>query len=360
MKILYTTLYHPHFSIGGAEKILFDLASEISQQYGEEILFAVNRGELFDAAVQKQFKTKEIFYPKSKTIQTVLSLRQMIADFKPDIIHSFHRYPSFLLDLFFRKKAIQIYTEEVLRKDKKRFFRYGDKLVACHETVKKNLEDYYGVPKHDLITIPNAVPKRTATAEEVLELSHLYPKKEQMFALCVARLEEQKGHCYLVDAVSLLPDVYKRRLKIFLAGDGSLEKELNKQVQDQNVSDCFVFLGHTQKVGAWLEICDFMVLPSLWEGLPLCILESYAAGKPVLATNIPGNRESIQNNKTGLLVDARDPQALSSGLIHFIDHHDLNSMGKRAFDLWEKEFSFQKMISAYRDLYQQLLDQKKT
>lgn len=356
MKIMYVTLHDPKFALGGAEQIMLELAAEVRKK-GNEVLCLSNAGHLKENFERRRLPVQEIPWSKWQIMLMVNRLKKAIEDFKPDIIHTFHRYPAFLLDIFLHQTSRHLYTEEVLRTDKKWFFRYGRLAVACHETVRQNLIRHYGVSESRVVTIANAVCRREPDQENVKKIqSQFLHKQGDIWALCIGRLEKQKGHTCLITAVAQLPPAIRQKLKVFLAGDGSLAPELKEQALQSGCQENIIFLGHTPHISEWLSLCDFMVLPSLWEGMPLSILEAYSLAKPVIATDIPGSRESVKDRTTGLLVPARNPQALAAALQEWIDRPDQTAQwGRQAYQWWQENFSFDRMITAYLDLYSHLL-----
>ena len=127
--------------------------------------------------------------------------------------------------------------------------------------------------------------------------------------LTVARLDEQKGHRYLIETAAQVPEA-----EFVLAGEGPLRPELEAQARSLGVDGRVRFLGYRDDVANLLRDCDVFVLPSLYEGLPLSILEAMAAAKPVIATQIGGTDEAVIHGETGLLVPPADPPALAAAI----------------------------------------------
>lgn len=358
MKILYTHLYDSRFKIGGAEQVVFWLARAMKDTFRDEVLCAVNCGDLAKRIKNVEIPVTEIFWSKVRTAETVWCLKKIVKEFQPDIVHSHHRYLTFLLDIFFKKSVQIVHTEHVLRGDKRVFFRYGHIVTAVHESVRQNLVSIYGVPENQVVTIPNAISLEPVDPVILREIEEKYPRrKDQIFALCIGRLEKQKGHRYLIEAIARLGQAYRKRIKIFLAGEGSLRRSLEYRVEEKGLSDNFLFLGHTERIAEYLAFCDFLVLPSLWEGMPLSILEAYGVQKPVIATNIAGSRELVKKGETGFLVNPGEDKSLANSIQYFLDHSDaVNRMGKNAYEYWHNQFSFPVMIERYRKLYQEVMD----
>ncbi len=358
MKLLYTSLYDARFSMGGAEKVLLDLALSASRDFGAEVRCAVNGGDLERQLVRAGIHVDRLPWAKGRTPEMLWTLHRILHEFKPDIAHSHHRYTSFVLDLFFKNETKILHTEHVLRQDKSRWFRYGHRATAVHESVRGNLMNVYGVPAQDVVTVPNAVKKLTPILDRVEDLKNSYP--DTVNALCIGRFETQKGQGHLVDAVALLPDIQRKRLKIFFAGDGPLEQSISDQVTHRGLQSQFVFLGYVRHVADYLDFCQFLVLPSLWEGMPLVLLEAAVCGRAVIATDIPGSRESVAPGRSGVLVPPADPAALAAALSDFIQSPArVAAMGKTARSFSQEEFSYPAMMKRYWDVYLNLAAEKK-
>jgi len=131
--------------------------------------------------------------------------------------------------------------------------------------------------------------------------------------LVAARLEPQKGHRVLLDA---MPEVLREfpNARLFCVGDGVLREELEAQRKERRLEENVHFLGFRSDVTDWLALCDFTILPSFYEGLPLVAVESLAAGRTMVATAVDGTPEVIINGRTGITVPPGDPQALAAAI----------------------------------------------
>jgi glycosyltransferase involved in cell wall biosynthesis len=357
MKILYAHLYDAAFKIGGAEKVLIDIAGAMKRDYKEDVRCAVNRGDIGDFFRELDIPIVEISWPKTKTLHTLAQMQQAIRNFSPDVIHSHHRYTTFLLDLFFKRDNRILHTEHVLRQDKRWLFRYGHLANGVHESVTQNLIQYFHVPPEHAKTIPNAVRVADPAFAKMTGLQKRFPRRQtEFYILVIGRFEEQKGHIYLVHALELLPVEVRCKIKILLAGTGSLEGAIREAVRRSGLENSFEFLGHTKEIPELLAFCDFLILPSLFEGMPLSILEAYAAGKTVIATDIPGSRELVRHGKTGLLVALKNPEALAAAIRQLAEHPEqIRGLAAAAHELSKKEYSYAVMTKRYHELYQTMI-----
>jgi glycosyltransferase involved in cell wall biosynthesis len=167
-----------------------------------------------------------------------------------------------------------------------------------------------------------------------------------------ARLEKQKGHQYLIEATAQVPEA------LFLfAGVGSEQTRLEAQAKALGVTDRIIFLGHREDIADLLASCDLFVLPSLFEGLPLSILEAMAACKPVVATAVDGNNEIVIDGQTGLLVPPADPGALAGAIRTVLSDpvlaRRLAAGGKARV---QQEFCAEKMVKSVMQVYEELVN----
>jgi glycosyltransferase involved in cell wall biosynthesis len=126
----------------------------------------------------------------------------------------------------------------------------------------------------------------------------------------IGRLTEQKGYTYLIEAASLILEQIPQSFFLII-GDGELADQLKHQAAQKEISSHVIFTGGRQDVEELLACMDLFVSSSLWEGLPTAILESMAAGVPIVATDIPGIRELIRDQWNGWLVPAGDATSMA-------------------------------------------------
>ena len=161
----------------------------------------------------------------------------------------------------------------------------------------------------------------------------------------------QKGLAYLVKATPLILVAIPHNRDVFV-GDGPPESELKSLANSQDISSSCRFLGFGQDVPHLLSCYDIFALPSLWEGLSISLLEAMAAGKPIVTTNIKGNRELIKNVVDGPLVNPQNPESLADGCIYFFRHRDrAQAVGSKARRKAEASFSEEVMVRRTLELY---------
>jgi glycosyltransferase involved in cell wall biosynthesis len=133
----------------------------------------------------------------------------------------------------------------------------------------------------------------------------------------IARLNEQKGHRYLVDAAATVL-AQKPETRVLIAGDGDLASALQEQARALGIADKVLFPGHRDDVPDLLGAIDVFCISSTYEGTPLTLFEAMAAAKTIVSTSVDGCREVLEPEVTGLLVSPRDPAALAHALLRVV------------------------------------------
>ena len=142
-----------------------------------------------------------------------------------------------------------------------------------------------------------------------------------------------------------------------IAGEGPERSALEAQARTLGLADRVVLLGYRDDVCDLLASCDLFVLPSLFEGLPLSVLEAMAAGKPVVATAIGGTDEAVVHGETGLLVPPADAASLAKAIRTALSDPRLSQrLGAAGRARVYQEFSAQTMVRHITEIYDELLD----
>ena len=161
----------------------------------------------------------------------------------------------------------------------------------------------------------------------------------------IGRLTEQKGHRYLLQALSCLLETWPQLCCLFV-GEGELQDALRRMAIDLGVEQACRFVGVREDIPGILTAADVFVLPSLSEGFPFVLLEALAMGCPVVASRVNGVPELIEDHKTGLLVPPRDPQALARAIRDMLDDRRAAlRMGAAGRALVRERFTVNRMVA---------------
>jgi glycosyltransferase involved in cell wall biosynthesis len=211
-----------------------------------------------------------------------------------------------------------------------------------------------GIARDRLHVIHNSVDParfRNGGAAGRAILEGLFASPRSAIIAGIGRQSPEKGFDQLVDAARLLVRD-DDRVGIVLVGDGPDRPMLEALVRASRLESNVVFAGFRTDVDRLLPGADILAQASHTEGLPNVVLEASAAGLPVVATNVGGTNEIIEDGVNGFLVPAADPPALARRLLDLVRSPDLRQqMGDRGRDLVRARFSFARQAAAYEELF---------
>lgn len=205
-------------------------------------------------------------------------------------------------------------AKPVVRKRQEMALRQADALVAISNFTEQGYLRL-GADASKIIHIPNGVdigPLTSLTTRPAGLDCEIQPKKYFLF---LGRLKERKGVDLLLRALHLTQ--FRNRVDLVIAGSGEEFDSLQNLSRELNLRDRVRFVGaaHGEMKSYLLQNALAVVMPSrVWEAFPLVVLESFAAGTPVVATRVPGLEDKVQAGETGWLVDAESPQSLATAL----------------------------------------------
>ena len=227
--------------------------------------------------------------------------------------------------------------------------------LAVSEDMSRALEPTCLFPSRKIRVVHNGVPLDTIRRRPDPAIRRVLTGEiDRPVVLTAARLEPQKGLEYLLKTAALVPNV-----GFAIAGEGTARQSLESLAARLGVADRVRFLGHREDVPDLLANADLFVLPSLFEGLPVSVLEAMAAGVAVIASAIAGTDEVVRDGETGLLVAPRDPAALAAAVRVLTDNperrHELAAAGAARV---REEFSADVMVARIAATYEELLSRR--
>lgn len=228
-----------------------------------------------------------------------------------------------------------------------------DRYVATSREVARQLHRQFRIPDRKLSVVHAGVAiERFAARPPDSDLrSYLTGGRSHPIVLTVARLEKQKGIEYLLEAATMVPEMV-----VIVAGDGPERSALQDRCRALHLDGRVRFLGHYDDIPALLACADLVVLPSLYEGLGLSLIEAMAAGRPVIGSAIGGIDEVIVDGETGLLVPPADPRALAGAIHRVLSDGSLAARFAAAGrERARREFSAEGMVCRLMQIYTELI-----
>lgn len=229
-----------------------------------------------------------------------------------------------------------------------------DRTIAVSELSRQMLIDHYRIPPDRILAIRNGIEIENSDAEHDIGSTRadLGLKPGDVAGVLVGRLVSRKGHSTSLQA---LPEVLARvpDFKLIFAGDGDIEEELRAEAEALGVEQHVVWAGFRRDIPAILASVDLLILPSEAECLPYVILEAMGARLPVVAADVGGISEQIDDGVTGRLIRPRDPSGLASAMLEILGRPDRGkAMGQAGRAKLEREFSVDACVNAVLDVYE--------
>jgi len=356
-------------TFGGTEQVLLHLLTGLDRQRWRSILLhhpEPGLAPLLEGARRVGVETRTV--PRMAGMNTVTGLPRFLRVLQAERPAVFHAHLCWLLSCKYGLLAAALarvpgivatahqYMDPPWGRStalqQRLFHRCAKRYVAVSQAVANQLCEGFGVPARKVQVIHNDIPFREAGPPDPALRTALSRASARPIVLTVARLDQQKGHTVLFDAIRDVPDAL-----FVLAGDGPEKTVLEAKARALGIADRVVLLGHRGDIGNLLAACDLFVLPSLYEGLPLAILEAMAAGKAVVATAVGGVAEAVLDGVTGVLVAPRDPSALAKTIRTLVaDPLLAHRMGAAGRSRVQREFSSAAMVQEVMRVYEEVLE----
>ncbi|WP_137743702.1 glycosyltransferase [Robertmurraya siralis] len=307
----------PSFVIGGAEKMVYQLAAALDRNEFVLKLISLSPPQytFFEEELQKQGLDLVFLNNRGKlSLKTVALVWRELSKFKADIVHThlhafLYVFPwvcthsASMLQTIHSTPKVEFSSKLIFLME--RLYKLKKAIpVAISSTIRKEASELYKLPLDEVELVYNPV--------QLVKYRETSFSNEAITYINVARLEPIKNHKLLLQAFSIINRELPQA-SLILVGDGKEKKTLEENAVELGIKDKVVFTGNVSNVEDYLARSDIFVLTSIYEGLPLAILEAMASGLPIIATNVGGIADVIKGN--GLLVESGDLLALSDGML---------------------------------------------
>lgn len=334
--------------IGGAEKVVLDLVNNTEQsQFNLFVLSLADRVEMVSI-----FEEHNVNVDSLKQSKSILSLAKMI--------YSVHRYVQsnniHLIHAHMFHSAMVTTIIKIIHPHIKIVFtphnvfiggRHREVmlfLMRCFRDVdilfSKDVKQFYH--KSDYAVIPNGISMNDYK---------VHTKEYEKFTfIAIGRLEKVKNFKVLIDIAKSLISQYV--FQIMIVGEGNLRSELLEQIEKNNLSDTIHLLGYRKDIPILLNKAHCLLVPSLWEGLPIVILEAGASRTPIISTAV-GSIPSLLNNFNATVVNIEDFEGAMAKMLKFPSVQ--RDKAKVLYDLIEQRYAIQNVVSQHIKIYNRLL-----
>jgi glycosyltransferase involved in cell wall biosynthesis len=303
-----------------------------------------------------------------KAVLAEWSLLRLIYELKPSVIHCFLPLITFMGALSGRiaRVPLVVTSRRALGTHQRRYpilrpldhvaSRLSHRVTVNSQAVWNDMVRRDHVDASKLVLIYNGVD--TGPFEAALSYREDVRRDQGVKAnakvmIVIANLIPYKGHSDLIQAAKEVVNRFPDAIFLLVGEDRGIQKELEQYVANSGIGQSVRFLGRQGDVPKLLAASDISILPSHEEGFSNVILESMAAGLPVVATDVGGNREAILDGITGWLIPPKDPRALAVKIIDLLRDPDrAKEWGRIGRERVNRTFTVKRMVTAHKELYE--------
>lgn len=342
-------------NIGGAGRVILNYLN-YTDKSRFETLVAVPRGSLLKEPLEQAgAKVYEVdgMADRSYHKDDVKLLKELIRRVKPNLVHTHGSFSGRIAArrchvpvVYSRHSAFPVPAK--LKYPPGRWVNklvnehYADRIIAVSPATKDNLTDGGISPKKITVVMNGVAPVERISPEEraALRRELNIPEGCVVFGI-LARIEDYKGHLYLVEAARLLKARGQTNFRVLIAGTGAFEAQVARAVREAQVEDVVQMLGFRSDVARLLGTLDVQLNASYGtEATSLALLEGMSLGLPTIASDYGGNPWVIRDGEEGILFPSRDAASLADAMERLILNPELRqAMGRRALERFQREFT---------------------
>jgi len=312
--------------------------------------------------LQKNQKRADLLYP--------LRLAKFLKQKKVDILHMHPGAFVFgcLAGAMVRTPAL-VYTEHgrAVVEEKVRLIEdrisgfFVDRMIAVSRDLEKYLVEVVHLPAQKICTVINGIRtekfQRREKSEQILKEFNISGDCKVIGT--VSRLDAVKDQLNMIKAFQLVNEKIPDS-KLLLVGEGLMREKLTEYIEQNKLNEKVIITGLRGDVPEMLNIFDLFVLSSLSEGTSVSLLEAMAARLPAVVTNVGGNPDIIDHGINGLVVEPKDTRALAGAMLEILKDSDkYERFSRAAIEKVEKDYSIEKMVNTYTEIYFQILRKKR-
>ena len=359
--------------VGGMENGIVNIVNHIDNiRFDPFICCLSNAGELSNRITNKNVSIITLNWKGGFQPKLFFDLMELFRKEKIDIVHS-HGWLTFLYSSiaskmarvpvlingehgnFHFEKPIRIFTYKTLA-------ILVDKFLAVSLSLKEELHGLTNIALSRIKVIPNGVDLDKFSPGRPGELKMLKKEvglpEDSIIIGAVGTLKPSKNQDVLLRVMAVLKDQFKD-VYCVLVGDGPCRAKLGAQARTLGIKDRVFFTGYVDDVPIYLKIMDIIVLNSSSEGMSNAILEAMSCETAVVATDIGGNKELVEEGSNGYIIQPTDDAQVEAIKGLLLDHTKMNAFGEKSRKIVESKFSLHGMVNNYEIAYSECMQKKR-
>jgi glycosyltransferase involved in cell wall biosynthesis len=289
----------------------------------------------------------------------VPKLRHCLRRIRPDIVYLFGIRTMTVVALAAKLAGVHclVYAERASLDRKADWIGYQltrkliDAYISNSRFAARQMREWIGIPEEKIFVAYNGIEITESEGPTVEDDSFGNPT-----ILCAANIAPRKGHLTLLRAIKLLRETYPK-IRAVLVGRDDTQGTFFKEASVLGLDDTYVWTGFVPDIGPYLKRATLMVLPSLWgEGMPTSVLEAMAAELPIIATDVAGVGELIEDGHTGLLISPNDSATLAQKIQFLLEHEEYRRrLAEQARSHVREHHSLEVMVGKHYQVFKSLL-----
>lgn len=358
-------------NIGGAGRVILNYL-RYADRNKFETLVAIPRGSLLKPLLEEaEVTVYEVdgMADCSYASQDVKALQALIRRVRPDLVHTHGALSGRIAAkrchvpvVYSRHSAFPVpaklkyppgrWVNKLLNE------HYADHIIAVSPATRDNLTEGGISPKKITVVMNGVAPVSPISDGEKAALRQSLGLGKAVFTFGIlARIEDYKGHLYLVYAAKLLKDRGYSNFRILVAGTGAFEEEVTRAVTEMGVEDVVQMLGFRSDAAALLNILDVQLNASYGtEATSMALLEGMSLGLPTIASDYGGNPFVITSGQNGLLFPSKDSAALADAMAELMDHpEEVAIMREKALETYQSRFTGEVFARNTEQIYENVL-----
>lgn len=357
----------PKFDTGGAEKFCVDICNTLADDPKNSVtllvLGTIDEDEILAKQVQSNVNLIAL-NKRGKSIKIIFDLIKMLKKLNPDITHTHLRAQAYSALPIIITKVANVHTihnlaqKEIGPKIRSLYrFLYRNfnfTPVAISKEVLISMQKEYGNNFHQMIDNGAKALTKTELFDSVKQyVDSLRDTPNTKVFVTVGRLTEQKNYLMLIELFEELIDEGED-VKLIIIGSKTNDKEYaQKCIESVKSEDKIQLIGEKSNIGDYVLNCDTFCLSSIYEGMPISILEAMSAGKPTISTPVGGVVDIITDGVNGYLSEDIDKKSYKDTIKRYIKNPDFDSL--KIQEIFNQNYSIEKTAKEYKKLYEQTI-----
>ncbi len=348
----------PQMGTGGAEKLIVNLLENFDYRKIDlhlMILYNFCNENNFEQRIKKlPVHIYTLNKKRGIDLFAIFKAKKIISKIKPKIINT-HLDSITTMLLSFNKKQIIFHTVHNIAENEAGGFQYflrklclrifNFKFIAISDLIQKSISAYYKIKSSEIKIIYNGI-----NTNEFKCIREKNNKIDKINIISVGSLKHQKNYFEMIEIIKCLKN-NSFDINLTILGDGVLKEQIQEKIKELNLNNFITLIGNVNNVQQYLSKADIYLSTSLYEGLPLSILEAMASGLPIISSRVGGVPDIVINGENGFLYELGNINDCVKSISTLINDYDLRyQMGQNSKER-SKIYDSKSCARKYENLY---------